>query len=58
MMITIPNYQIKEELFQSSRTVIYRALRDSDQTGVIIKTLNNNCPANYGTTVNIHLGES
>ncbi len=30
MTITIPNYQIKEELFQSSRTVIYRALCNSD----------------------------
>ncbi|MCP4935641.1 MAG: serine/threonine protein kinase, partial [bacterium] len=47
MTITIPNYQIKEELFRSPRTVICRALRDSDQTRVIIKTLNNDYPSNY-----------
>ncbi len=33
MTITIPNYQVKVELFRSSRMVIYRALCDSDQTG-------------------------
>ncbi|MCP4298715.1 MAG: AAA family ATPase, partial [Proteobacteria bacterium] len=47
MKITITNYQIKEELYNSSRTLIYRALRDSDQTGVIIKTLNSEYPTNH-----------
>ncbi|MCP4994454.1 MAG: hypothetical protein GY934_11805 [Gammaproteobacteria bacterium] len=51
MSITISGYQVKEELFRSSRTVIYRARR------VIIKTLNNNYPVNYETTVNVRLGE-
>ncbi len=50
MSITISGYQIKEELFRSSRTSIYRALRDSDQTGVIIKTLNNDYPSNHDLT--------
>ncbi len=50
MTITIPNYQIKEELFRSPRTLIYRALRDSDQTGVIIKTLNSEYPSNRDLT--------
>ncbi|MCP5054617.1 MAG: AAA family ATPase, partial [bacterium] len=50
MNITIPRYQFKEELFRSNRTVIYRALRDGDQTRVIIKTLNNEYPSNYEIT--------
>ncbi len=50
MTITIPNYQIEAELFRSPRTVIYRALHDSDQTGVIIKTLNNEYPSNADIT--------
>ncbi len=50
MSITISGYQVKEELFRSSRTVIYRALRDSDQTGVIIKTLSSEYPSNADLT--------
>ncbi|MCP4290023.1 MAG: hypothetical protein GY792_37355 [Gammaproteobacteria bacterium] len=50
MNITIPNYQVKEELFRSPRTIIYRAVRDSDQTGVIIKTLNSEYPSNRDLT--------
>ncbi len=58
MTITIPHYHIDAELFRSSRTMIYRALRDSDHARVIIKTLKNNSPANYETTVKAHLGGS
>ncbi|MCP4937223.1 MAG: hypothetical protein GY927_24195, partial [bacterium] len=50
MTITIPNYHIEAELFRSSRTMIYRALRDSDHTRVIIKTLNNDYPSNHDIT--------
>ncbi|MCP4361925.1 MAG: protein kinase, partial [Chloroflexi bacterium] len=46
----LPNYQIEEELFQSNRTIIYRARRGSDQTRVIIKTLNNEYPSNADLT--------
>ena len=46
MNITIPGYQIKEELFRSKRTIIYRALREKDDTSVIIKTLNTQYPSN------------
>ncbi len=56
--ITIPRYHIDAELFRAPRMRSYRALRDSDHTRVIIKTLNNNYPANCETTVNAHLGES
>ncbi|MCP4420796.1 MAG: protein kinase, partial [Chloroflexi bacterium] len=46
----IPKYKIETELYNSSRTIIYRALRDSDQTSVIIKTLNNDYPSNHDIT--------
>ncbi len=41
----IPGYQIKEELFRSKRTIIYRALRGKDKTSVIIKTLSIQSPS-------------
>ncbi|MCP4402414.1 MAG: serine/threonine protein kinase, partial [bacterium] len=47
---TIPHYHIEAELFRSNRTMIYRALRDSDHMRVIIKTLNNDHPSNYDIT--------
>ncbi|MCP4400099.1 MAG: hypothetical protein GY801_22680, partial [bacterium] len=50
MTIIIPNYHIEAELFRSPRTIIYRALRDSDRTRVIIKTLNNDYPSNRDIT--------
>ncbi len=50
MTITIPGYQREAELFRSPRTLIYRAMRDSDRTRVIIKTLNNDHPSNYDIT--------
>ncbi len=42
----IPKYKTEKGLYRSGRTLIYRALRDSDQTGVIIKTLNSEYPSN------------
>ncbi|MCP4396827.1 MAG: serine/threonine protein kinase, partial [bacterium] len=47
---TIPHYHTEAELFRSTRTMIYRALRDSDRTRVIIKTLNNDYPSNHDIT--------
>ncbi|MCP5005348.1 MAG: response regulator, partial [Planctomycetes bacterium] len=46
MKTKIPGFQIKEELFKSNRTVIYRALREKEDTSVIIKTLNTEYPSN------------
>lgn len=46
MNINIPNYQLKEEIFQSERTIIYRAIRSKDQLNVIIKILNEEYPSN------------
>ncbi len=48
--IAILHYHIDAELFRSTRTIIYRALRDSDQMRVIVKTLNNDYPSNYDIT--------
>ncbi|MCP4372500.1 MAG: protein kinase, partial [Deltaproteobacteria bacterium] len=50
MSNVIPKHKITEELFRSNRTIIYRALRDRDQTRVIIKTLNNEYPSNADLT--------
>ncbi len=50
MTTIIPHYHIEAELFRSNRTMIYRALRDSDHTRVIIKTLNNDYPSNHDIT--------
>ncbi|MCP5007606.1 MAG: AAA family ATPase [Planctomycetes bacterium] len=46
MKTKIPGYLISEELFRSKRTIIYRALREKDDTSVIIKTLNTGYPSN------------
>ncbi len=45
MKTKIPGYQIKEELFRSNQTIIYRALREKDKTSVIIKTLSAQYPS-------------
>ncbi len=49
-LIDIPGYQIAGQIYESHRTLIYRALRDSDQRRVIIKTLNNEYPSNRDIT--------
>ncbi len=48
--INIPGYKVKEELFRSDRTIIYRALREKDKTNVIIKSLNTQYPSNEEIT--------
>ncbi|MCP4297948.1 MAG: serine/threonine-protein kinase PknK [Proteobacteria bacterium] len=45
MNLAIPGFQLKEQLFKSEQTLIYRALREIDQTFVIIKTINNTSPS-------------
>jgi len=45
MNLNLPGYQIKEELFRTSRTAIYRAIRKSDQLSVVIKTLSEEYPS-------------
>ena len=43
--IQIPNYQILETVYSGSRTLVYRAIRTSDQLPVIIKLLKNDYPS-------------
>ncbi len=43
--INIPGYQISEELYNGSRTLVYRAIRDSDRKSVVIKLLKNPYPS-------------
>lgn len=44
-MITVPGYQVVEQLSESSRSLVYRALRRSDQTAVILKILRQEYPS-------------
>ncbi|MEG3949288.1 MULTISPECIES: AAA family ATPase [unclassified Microcoleus] len=42
--IQIPNYQIISTVYSGSRTLVYRAIRTSDQLPVVIKLLKNDYP--------------
>ncbi|HIE95914.1 MAG: AAA family ATPase [Fuerstiella sp.] len=42
----IPGYRVTDELYRSRRTVIYRAIRETDLTSVIIKTLSGEYASN------------
>ncbi|WP_322745271.1 serine/threonine-protein kinase [Nostoc sp. LEGE 12447] len=44
-VVTIPGYQVSEELYNGSRTLVYRAVRESDQQPVVIKLLKNPYPS-------------
>lgn len=43
-LVTIPGYQIIEQIYAGGRTLVYRGLRDSDQKLVVIKLLRNQAP--------------
>ncbi len=43
-MINLPNYYLKENLYQGTRTLVYRGQRLWDKKSVIIKVLRNNHP--------------
>ncbi|MDZ7964357.1 MAG: AAA family ATPase [Nostoc sp. DedSLP03] len=43
--VDVPGYRIGERIYTSSRTLVYRALRESDQTAVAIKLLKNCYPS-------------
>lgn len=43
-MMTLPEYQVIEHLYESANSLIYRATRRSDQQPVILKTLKENYP--------------
>ncbi|PAX57100.1 trifunctional serine/threonine-protein kinase/ATP-binding protein/sensor histidine kinase [Brunnivagina elsteri] len=43
--VSIPGYQVSEELYNGSRTLVYRAVREVDQKPVVIKLLKNPYPS-------------
>ncbi len=44
-LVSIPGYHINEELYNGSRTLVYRGYRDTDQQPVVIKLLKNPYPS-------------
>jgi predicted ATPase/GAF domain-containing protein len=45
MSISFPGYQISEQIYNGSRTLVYRGLRESDQQPAIVKILKNPYPS-------------
>ncbi|MEH1852539.1 MAG: AAA family ATPase [Nostoc sp.] len=45
MVSTFPGYQVSEELYNSSRTLVYRGYRETDSLPVVIKLLKNPYPS-------------
>ncbi|MEO0933123.1 MAG: serine/threonine-protein kinase, partial [Cyanobacteria bacterium J06641_2] len=43
-MVSIPGYEVNEQLYNGSRTLVYRAVRDLDEKPVVIKLLKNPYP--------------
>lgn len=41
----VPGYRITEQLYAGSRTLVYRGVRESDRTPVVIKVLRNEYPS-------------
>ncbi|MEH2321595.1 AAA family ATPase, partial [Nostoc sp.] len=44
-MVTIPGYQVNEQLYNGSRTLVYRGYRETDSLPVVIKLLKNPYPS-------------
>ncbi|BAZ00416.1 two-component hybrid sensor and regulator [Tolypothrix tenuis PCC 7101] len=44
-LVSIPGYRINEELYNGSRTIVYRAVRESDSVAVVTKLLKNPYPS-------------
>lgn len=44
MNIDIPNYQVQEQIYNSNNTLVFRAIRQSDQQAVILKVLKKDYP--------------
>ncbi|MEH2368587.1 ATP-binding sensor histidine kinase [Nostoc sp.] len=44
-MVSIPGYRISEELYNGSRTLVYRGYRESDSLPIVIKLLKNPYPS-------------
>jgi serine/threonine protein kinase len=43
-LVNIPGYQVSEELYNGSRTLVYRGYRETDSLPVVIKLLKNSYP--------------
>ncbi|MEH2453754.1 ATP-binding sensor histidine kinase [Nostoc sp.] len=43
-LVTIPGYQVKEQLYNGSKTLVYRGYRETDSLPVVIKLLKNPYP--------------
>ncbi|MEA5621564.1 AAA family ATPase [Nostoc sp. UHCC 0251] len=43
-LVTIPGYQVNEQLYSGSRTLVYRGYRETDSLPVVIKLLKNPYP--------------
>ncbi|WP_199315653.1 MULTISPECIES: hypothetical protein [Oscillatoriales] len=43
-LVSIPGYSIREQLYNGSRTLVYRAVRERDSLPVVIKLLKNPYP--------------
>ncbi|GGA26190.1 serine/threonine protein kinase [Okeania sp. KiyG1] len=44
MIPNLPNYQITEQLYAGTRTLVYRGIRNSDEQPIVIKLLRNKYP--------------
>ncbi|MBG1240299.1 trifunctional serine/threonine-protein kinase/ATP-binding protein/sensor histidine kinase [Nostoc sp. NZL] len=44
-LVTIPGYQVNEQLYNGSRTIVYRGYRETDSLPVVIKLLKNPYPS-------------
>ncbi|MFN6466435.1 MAG: protein kinase domain-containing protein, partial [Nostoc sp. DedVER02] len=44
-IVSIPGYRISEELYNGSRTLVYRGYREADSLSVVIKLLKNPYPS-------------
>ncbi|MEH2135875.1 ATP-binding sensor histidine kinase [Nostoc sp.] len=45
IFINIPGYRISEELYNGSRTLVYRGVRETDSLPIVIKLLKNSYPS-------------
>ncbi|MEH2365585.1 trifunctional serine/threonine-protein kinase/ATP-binding protein/sensor histidine kinase [Nostoc sp.] len=52
-MVSIPGYQVSEELYNGSRTLAYRGYRETDSLPVVIKLLKNPYPS-LGELLSFH----
>ncbi|MDF5716166.1 MAG: AAA family ATPase [Rhizonema sp. NSF051] len=44
-LVSIPGYQVSQEIYNSSKTIVYRGYRETDQKPVILKLLKNPYPS-------------